>query len=198
VVLARATRVTRRVASHHGGRRRLALADKLAGLEQQYSRISSLFGVPDGAMASDLWLPPSARRVRVDPPLPAPPRTESPQVASPSAFRDADRDGGDIGEHSGSISRSRPTPTSGLGPGTVVDVGEDRVYGHSYSSITERATSRCTRARQRDTNRATASGCVATGGRADRFDRTLVRLTSPLRDLMNGEPVDPLTLVQQP
>src|SRR5688572_3248602 len=132
---ARSTRVNQletRLASMQGDETRLkSLADELAGLEQQYARISELFDT-DSAVASDLWLPPSA--------LARSGRTPQPGAAEdgrPTSWPLTERGfvtqtvmEGDIGEHSG-VDIAVPTDAyiRAAGPGTVVDVGEDRVYG---------------------------------------------------------------------
>jgi murein DD-endopeptidase MepM/ murein hydrolase activator NlpD len=201
---ARSTRVNSlesRLASMQGDEVRLkALADELAGLEQQYGRIRSLFGT-DTAVASDLWLPPSA--------LARSGRTPTPGAAEdgrPTSWPLTERGfvtqtvmEGDIGEHSG-VDIAVPTDAyiRAAGPGTVVDVGEDRVYGRfilldhgeGYRSLYAHASTTFVDRGQRVRRNEVIALTGSTG-----------RSTAPhlhFEILMNGEPVDPLTLVQQP
>ena len=202
---ARATRVTQletRLASMEGDEVRLkALADELSGLEQQYGRISSLFGVPDSAMASDLWLPPSAlaRAGRSTPPGAAEDGKPTSWPLTERGFVTQTVMEGDIGEHSG-IDIAVPTDAyiRAAGPGTVVDVGEDRVYGRfilldhgeGYRSLYAHASTTFVERGQR-VRRNEVMALTGSSGRS----------TAPhlhFEILMNGEPVDPLTLVQQP
>ena len=202
---ARATRVTQleaRLASMEGDEVRLqALADELAGIEQQYGRISSLFGVPDSTMTSDLWLPPSAmtRSGRSAPPGAAEDGKPTSWPLTERGFVTQTVMEGDIGEHSG-IDIAVPTDAyiRAAGPGTVVDVGEDRVYGRfilldhgeGYRSLYAHASTTFVERGQRVRRNEVVALTGSTG-----------RSTAPhlhFEILMNGAPVDPLTLVRQP
>jgi murein DD-endopeptidase MepM/ murein hydrolase activator NlpD len=201
---ARSTRVNQletRLASMQGDEARLkSLADELAGLEQQYARISELFDT-DSAVASDLWLPPSA--------LARSGRTPQPGAAEdgrPTSWPLTERGfvtqtvmEGDVGEHSG-IDIAVPTDAyiRAAGPGTVVDVGEDRVFGRfilldhgeGYRSLYAHASITFVERNQRVRRNEVIALTGSTG-----------RSTAPhlhFEILTNGEPVDPLTLVQQP
>jgi murein DD-endopeptidase MepM/ murein hydrolase activator NlpD len=201
---ARSTRVNQleaRLTSMQGDEERLkALAEELTGLEQQYSRISGLFR-DSASTASDLWLPPSAL-------------ARSGRSLQPGAVEDGRPTSwpltergfvtqtvmeGDVGEHSG-IDIAVPTDAyvRAAGPGTVVDVGEDRVYGRfilldhgeGYRSLYAHASITFVERNQRVRRNEVIALTGSTG-----------RSTAPhlhFEILTNGEPVDPLTLVQQP
>lgn len=201
---ARAARVSRlelQIASMQGDQERLkTLADELAGLEQQYGRIRSLFGT-DTAIASDLWLPPSAlaRGGRSA----APGGTED---GRPTSWPLTERGfvtqtvmEGDVGEHAG-VDIAVPTDAyiRAAGPGTVVDVGEDRVYGRfvlldhggGYRSLYAHASTTFVE-RGRRVRRGEVIALTGSTGRS----------TAPhlhFEILLNGDAVDPLTLVRQP
>jgi murein DD-endopeptidase MepM/ murein hydrolase activator NlpD len=201
---ARSTRVNlleSRLASMQDEEARLqTLAQELEGLEAQYQRIRALFGT-DTADASELWLPPSA--------LARPGRTIPPGAVEdgrPTSWPLTERGfvtqtvmEGDIGEHSG-IDIAVPTDAyiRAAGPGTVVDVGDDRVYGRfilldhgeGYRSLYAHASTTFVERGQRVRRNEVVALTGSTG-----------RSTAPhlhFEILMNGEPVDPLTLVQQP
>jgi murein DD-endopeptidase MepM/ murein hydrolase activator NlpD len=201
---ARATRVDQlesRLSTMEGDQIRLqALADELSGLEQQYQRIRELFGT-DTAVASELWLPPSA--------LARSGRSTAPgsvEDGRPTSWPLTERGfvtqtvmEGDIGEHSG-IDIAIPTDAyiRAAGPGTVVDVGEDRVYGRfilldhgeGFRSLYAHASTTFVDRGQRVRRNEVIALTGSTG-----------RSTAPhlhFEILVNGEPVDPLTLVQQP
>ncbi len=201
---ARSTRVGRlelQIASMQGDQERLkTLADELAGLEQQYGRIRSLFGT-DTAVASDLWLPPSAlaRGARAAAPGTSEDGRPTSWPLTERGFLTQTVMEGDIGEHSG-IDIAVPTDAyiRAAGPGTVVDVGEDRVYGRfvlldhgeGYRSLYAHASTTFVERGQRVRRNEVIALTGSTG-----------RSTAPhlhFEVLMNGEPVDPLTLVQQP
>jgi murein DD-endopeptidase MepM/ murein hydrolase activator NlpD len=198
---ARVGQLETRLASMQGDEVRLkTLADELASLEQQYGRIRSLFG-SDTAVASDLWLPPSAasRTGRTTP-------AGASEDGRPTSWPLTERGfvtqtvmEGDVGEHSG-VDIAVPTDAyiRAAGPGTVVDVGEDRVYGRfilldhgqGYRSLYAHASTTFVERGQRVRRNEVIALTGSTG-----------RSTAPhlhFEILMNGEPVDPLTLVQQP
>ncbi len=177
------------------------LAEELAGIEQQYGRIRSLFGADTGSVASDLWLPPSA--------LARGGRSAQPGAAEdgrPTSWPLTERGfvtrtvmEDDVGEHAG-IDIAVPTDAyvRAAGPGTVVDAGEDRVYGRfilldhgeGYRSLYAHASTTFVERGQR-VRRAEVIALTGSTGRS----------TGPhlhFEILMDGEPVDPLTLVHQP
>ena len=177
------------------------LAEELAGLERQYARIRSLFDPVLDPAASDLWLPPSAPARSG--------RSTSPGVADDSrptswpltergfVTQTAMEAGG--GQHSG-VDIAVPTDAyvRAAGPGTVVDVGEDRVYGRfiildhgaGYRSLYAHASMTFVERGQRVRRDEIIALTGSTG-----------RSTAPhlhFEILLNGAPVDPLTLVDQP
>jgi murein DD-endopeptidase MepM/ murein hydrolase activator NlpD len=178
-----------------------ALATELEGLEQQYGRIRDLFRPTDSLAASDLWLPPSAlaRSGRSTPPGAVEDGRPTSWPLTERGFVTQTVMEGDIGEHSG-IDIAVPTDAyiRAAGPGTVVDVGEDRVYGRfilldhgdGYRSLYAHASMTFVERGQRVRRNEVVALTGSTG-----------RSTAPhlhFEILMNGEPVDPLTLVQQP
>jgi murein DD-endopeptidase MepM/ murein hydrolase activator NlpD len=201
---ARSTRVNQletRLASMQGDEVRLkTLADELAGLEQQYARISELFDT-DSADASDLWLPPSAlaRAGRASQPGAVEDGRPTSWPLTERGFVTQTVMEGDVGEHSG-IDIAVPTDAyiRAAGPGTVWDVGDDRVYGRfivldhgeGYRSLYAHASITFVERGQRVRRNEVIALTGSTG-----------RSTAPhlhFEILTNGEPVDPLTLVQQP
>ena len=178
-----------------------SLAEEVAGLEQQYARIRSLFGSAADPAASDLWLPPSAptRSGRstssgsADEWLP----TSWPLTERGFVTQTAMEAGG--GQHVG-VDIAVPTDAyvRAAGPGTVVDVGEDRVYGRfilldhgsGYRSLYAHASTTFVERGQRVRRDEIIALTGSTG-----------RSTAPhlhFEILVNGDPVDPLTLVHQP
>lgn len=201
---ARAVRVSRlelQIASMQGDQERLqTLADELAGLEQQYGRIRSLFGT-DTAVASDLWLPPSAlaRGGRGATLGEAEDGRPTSWPLTERGFVTQTVMEGDVGEHAG-VDIAVPTDAyiRAAGPGTVVDVGEDRVYGRfvlldhggGYRSLYAHASTTFVERGQR-VRRSEVIALTGSTGRS----------TAPhlhFEILMNGDAVDPLTLVRQP
>ena len=202
---ARAVRVSEleiRLASLEADRVRLGnLAEELAGLERQYSRIRSLFGSDADPAASDLWLPPSAparsgRSTSLGTADDGRP-TSWPLTERGFVTQTAMEAGG--GQHSG-VDIAVPTDAyvRAAGPGTVVDVGEDRVYGRfilldhgaGYRSLYAHASTTFVERGQRVRRDEIIALTGSTG-----------RSTAPhlhFEILMNGDPVDPLTLVDQP
>ena len=202
---ARAVRVGQletRLASLDADQRRLeVLATELAGIEQQYGRIRSLFGSETGAAISDLWLPPSAL-TRAGRSIPAGSVDDGRPTSWPRTERGfvtqtAMEAGG--GQHSG-VDIAVPTEAyiRAAGPGTVVEAGEDRVYGRfilldhgaGYRSLYAHASTTFAERGQRVLRDEIIALTGSTG-----------RSTAPhlhFEILLNGDPVDPLTLVQQP
>lgn len=177
-----------------------ALASRLQDLEERYARIRGLFGVDTAGVASDLWLPPPAaggRRGRTDGDLESGtpsswPLTERGYVTQPLLERaGGDHPGLDIAVPTGSYIRA-------AGAGTVVDVGEEDVYGR-YVVIDHGNGYRTRYAHASET-------LVAQGQRVRRNEVIALsgstgRSTAPhlhFEILLNGEPVDPLTMVNRP
>jgi len=203
---ARASRVAEleiQVRSLEADRARVqALASELQGIERQYARIRDLFGAHTAATPSDAWLPPAGAGRRS-----AAPRTTV-ATSAPSSWPLTERGfvtqglldaAGGQGEHPG-LDIAVPTDSyvRAAGAGTVVDVGEDPIYGRfvvidhgeGYTTLYGHASlNLVTRGEQVRQNEVIAlSG--STG-----------RSTAPhlhFEVLLNGEAVDPLTLIQQP
>ena len=176
------------------------LAEELEALEEQYSRIRALFGAENNPVASDLWLPPSAlaRSGRAGP-VPAPgdnrptswPLTERGFVTQTLMEGDGEHAGVDIAVPSDAYVRA-------AGPGTVVDVGEDRVYGRFvlldhgdgfrslYAHASTTFVERDQIVRRNEVIALTGSTGMST---APHLHFEILR---------NGEPMDPLTIVHQP
>ena len=176
------------------------LAEELEALEEQYSRIRALFGADNDPVASDLWLPPSAltRSGRAGP-APAPgdnrpaswPLTERGFVTQTTMEGEGEHAGVDIAVPSDAYVRA-------AGPGTVVDVGEDRVYGRfalldhgdGFRSLYAHASATFVE-RDQVVRRNEVIALTGSTGRS----------TAPhlhFEILRNGEPMDPLTFVHQP
>ena len=177
------------------------LAEEVAGLEQQYDRIRSLFGSASDPAASDLWLPPSAP-ARSGRSASSGSRDDGRPTSWPLTERGfvtqtAMEAGG--AQHFG-VDIAVPTDAyvRAAGPGTVVDVGEDRVYGRfilldhgaGYRSLYAHASTTFVERGQRVRRDEIIALTGSTG-----------RSTAPhlhFEILMNGDPVDPLTMVAQP
>jgi len=176
------------------------LAIEMEALEQQYGRIRSLFGSDIDVGPSDLWLPPStlARGGRSS-------ARSSPDDMRPTSWPLTERGfvtqtlmEGD-GEHAGiDIAVPSDAYVRAAGPGTVVDVGEDRVYGRfvlldhgdGFRSLYAHASTTFVESGQTVRRNEVIALTGSTG-----------RSTAPhlhFEILMNGEPVDPLTLAAQP
>ena len=170
-------------------------------IEGQYERIRRLFGPESPMGPSELWLPPSApRRSR------GTGRRADEGRSPPDSWPLTERgfvtqlllDEGQ-GEHPG-VDIAVPTDSyiRAAGAGTVVDVGEDPVYGRyvvidhgeGYESLYAHASTSLVRWGQR-VRRNEVIGLTGSTGRS----------TAPhlhFEIMLNGEPIDPLTLVSQP
>jgi len=182
--------------------RLVALAQRIDNVERQYKQIRDLFGTSTPGTPSDVWLPPpvSGRR-------PSVPRTTA-SAGLPASWPLTERgfvtqgllDGeGRSGDHPGlDIAVSSDSYVRASGAGTVVDVGDDQVYGRfvvldhgdGYTTLYGHASltlvTRGQRVRQNEV--------IALSGSTGRS-------TAPhlhFEVLLNGEAVDPLTLVHQP
>jgi murein DD-endopeptidase MepM/ murein hydrolase activator NlpD len=179
-----------------------SLAQQLEAIERQYGRIRDLFGPSSPDAPSDVWLPPPAsgrgpttQRTTASAGLPSSwPLTERGFVTQ--GLLDG---GGGAGDHPG-LDIAVPTDSyiRASGAGTVVDLGEDPIYGRfvvldhgdGYTTLYGHASlglvSRGQRVRQNE--------IIALSGSTGRS-------TAPhlhFEVLLNGEAVDPLTLVHQP
>jgi murein DD-endopeptidase MepM/ murein hydrolase activator NlpD len=180
-----------------------ALAAELQGIERQYARLRDLFGASTVPSPSDAWLPPagSGRRSGT-------PRTTV-TASVPLSWPLTDRGGfvtqglldGEAGgsEHPG-LDIAVPTDSyvRAAGAGTVVDVGQDPVYGRfvvidhgeGYTTLYGHASLNLV-------NR----GAQVRRNEVIALSGSTGRSTAPhlhFEVLLNGEAVDPLTLVHQP
>jgi murein DD-endopeptidase MepM/ murein hydrolase activator NlpD len=175
------------------------LGAELEMIERQYGKIRDLFGPATPTTPSDVWLPPSdggSRRA------PTPRNTASASIPTgwPLTERGFVTQGLlDTGDHPG-VDIAVPTDSyvRASGAGTVVDVGEDPVYGYfvvldhgeGYTSIYGHASLTLVTRGQRVRRNEVIALSGSTG-----------RSTAPhlhFEILLNGEAVDPLTLVHQP
>jgi len=173
------------------------LGNQLETIERQYGQIRGLFGTaPD--VPSDVWLPPSdgARRA----PTPRNPSSASIPTGWPLTERGFVTQGLlDAGDHPG-VDIAVPTDSyvRASGAGTVVDVGDDPIYGYfvvldhgdGYTSIYGHASLTLVTRGQRVRRNEVVALSGSTG-----------RSTAPhlhFEILLNGEAMDPLTLVHQP
>ena len=186
------------------GTRVRALARQLESIEAQYGNIRDLFGSSGSGGASDVWLPPASglRRGRGAETLPAV------GASQPSVWPLSERGfvtqaliegaaGND--EHPGlDIAVATDSYIRAAGGGTVVDVGEDRVYGRfvvldhggGYSTVYAHASLNLVERGQRVREREVIALSGSTG-----------QSTAPhlhFEILLDGEAVDPLTMVKQP
>jgi len=178
------------------------LARQLEVIEQQYGNIRDLFGRVQTDTPTGVWLPPAsgsrrsgtrARRPDAGPSLPTVwPLTEKGLVTQEHLE-------GSEGDHPG-VDIAVPTDSyiRAAGGGTVIDVGEDPVYGwfvvidhgDGYTTLYGHASlnlvTRGQRVREREV--------IALSGSTGRSTAPHLHFTVYL----NGEAVDPFTLVTQP
>lgn len=177
------------------------LAGELHRLETQYDRVRDMFGVRQPTGTPDLWLPPPAprrsrgasRRLEEGPSLPTSwPLTERGFVTQKLLDGDGE-------EHPG-VDIAVPTDSyiRAAGGGTVVDVGEDPVYGRfvvidhgdGYQTLYAHASENLVRRGQQVWRNEVIALSGSTG-----------RSTAPhlhFEITLNGQPVDPQTMVHQP
>jgi murein DD-endopeptidase MepM/ murein hydrolase activator NlpD len=197
---ARVTELQREVEVMTRDRARVAaLVQRLETIEGQYVRIRDLFGRAQNDALSDVWLPPTptsrrnAGQLRVGPSIPSIwPLTER-------GFVTRGIHEGLAGEHPGlDIAVATDSYIRASGGGTVVDVGEDAVYGRfvviehgtGYSTLYGHASMTLVTPGQEVRERQVIALSGSTG-----------RSTGPhlhFEVLIDGEPVDPLTVVEQP
>ncbi len=168
-------------------------------LEKRYEGLRSLFGYKGGPPASELWLPPPGGRRSGSP-------ASDEEGGRPTVWPLTDRGfvtqrllAGDAGEHPG-LDIAVPTDSyiRAAGSGLVVEVGEDPTYGrfiridhqNGYETLYAHASATLVElgARVRRSEVIALSG--STG-----------RSTAPhlhFEMLLDGEAVDPLTMVRQP
>ncbi len=199
---ARASELEQEVAVMTRDRARVeALVNRLETIEEQYGAIRSLFGHAALDEPSGVWLPPvaSARGGDVaDRPL----LGESPPASWPLSERGFVTQGvhaGTSGDHPGlDIAVASDSYIRAAGSGTVSDVGEDAVYGRfvviehgdGYSTLYGHASTTFVTLGQVVRERQVIALSGSTG-----------RSTGPhlhFEVLVDGQPVDPLTLIEQP
>ncbi len=200
---ARARVLEQRVAELERSQERMQdFATQLQDLEQEYDRIRGLFGSESTEVTSELWLPPPAsirgkstgsRDADAGDTRPTSwPLTERGFVTQPLLE-------GAQGDHPG-LDIAVPTDSyiRAAGPGTVVDVGDDPVYGRFV---------RLDHGGGYRTLYGHASTTFVEKGEHVRRDEVIAlsgstgRSTAPhlhFEITLDGEPVDPLTLVHQP
>jgi murein DD-endopeptidase MepM/ murein hydrolase activator NlpD len=199
---ARASDLQRQVDEMSVDRQRIgALVQRLQTIETQYGKLRDLFGRAQNDVPSDVWLPPPtgprrgtvATRPEDGPSLPSVwPLTER-------GFVTRGLHEGLEGEHPGlDIAVATDSYIRASGGGTVVDVGEDVVYGRfvvidhgqGYTTLYGHASMTLVTLGEHVRERQVIALSGSTG-----------RSTGPhlhFEVLVNGEPVDPLTVVEQP
>ena len=178
------------------------LARDLEAIEAQYGNIRDLFGTGSPGSAGDVWLPPAsgARRGTGTETLPAAGATlPSVWPLTQKGFITQALLEGAEGDHPG-LDIAVPTDSyiRAAGGGTVVDVGEDGVYGRfvvidhgsgyttRYAHASLHLVSRGQRVREREV--------IALSGSTGRS-------TAPhlhFEIFLNGDAVDPLSMVREP
>jgi murein DD-endopeptidase MepM/ murein hydrolase activator NlpD len=199
---ARAAELQREVDVMSADRVRVAaLVQRLETIEEQYLRIRDLFGRAQTDALSAVWLPPASstrRGARPARPQDGPTR---PTVwpLTERGFVTRGLHDGTGGEHPGlDIAVATDSYIRAAGGGTVVDVGEDSVYGRfvviehidGYSTLYGHHSMNLVTLGQQVRERQVIALSGSTG-----------RSTGPhlhFEVLLNGEPVDPLKLVRQP
>lgn len=198
----RASELQREVEVMTADRARVAaLVQRLETVEGQYLRLRDLFGRAQNDALSDVWLPPTSsgrRSGRQARPLDGP----SPPAVWPLTERGFVTRGlheGLAGEHPGlDIAVATDSYIRAAGGGAVVDVGEDPVYGRfvvidhgdGYSTLYGHHSQNLVTLGQQVRERQVIALSGSTG-----------RSTGPhlhFEVLLDGEPVDPLTVVEQP
>lgn len=175
----------------------VALSAQLADLEARYSQIRSLFGVDTARVLPEIWRPPSgAGRASTDDPESSRP---SSWPLTGAGFVTRNLLDGDAGEHPGlDIAVPSQSYVRAAGAGTVRDVEEDAVYGNFvtvdhgegyltlYAHASDILVERGQRVRRNEV--------IALSGNSGRS--TAPHLHFEIR--LDGEAVDPLTMVQPP
>jgi murein DD-endopeptidase MepM/ murein hydrolase activator NlpD len=178
-----------------------ALVQRLETVEGQYVRMRDLFGRAPTDPLSDVWLPPTGIRRAAGgagrPQLGPTPPTVWPLTERGFVTRGLHE--GMEGEHPGlDVAVASDSYIRAAGGGTVIDVGEDAVYGRfvvidhggGYATLYGHASTTLVQLGQSVRARQVIALSGSTG-----------RSTGPhlhFEVLVEGEPVDPLTVVQQP
>jgi len=178
-----------------------ALVQRLEAVEGQYVRMRDLFGRAPTDPLSDVWLPPTGTR-RAPGGAGRPQIGPTPPTVWPLTERGFVTRGlheGIEGEHPGlDVAVASDSYIRAAGGGTVIDVGEDAVYGRfvvidhggGYATLYGHASTTLVQLGQSVRARQVIALSGSTG-----------RSTGPhlhFEVLVEGEPVDPLTVVQQP
>jgi len=178
-----------------------ALVSRLETIEEQYGAIRSLFGQAETTEPTGVWLPPVAT-MRGGDDRDRPLLGQSEPTSWPLAERGFVTQGvhaGTAGDHPGlDIAVASDSYIRASGAGTVTDVGEDAVYGRfvviehgdGYSTLYGHASMTFVSLGQAVRERQVIALSGSTG-----------RSTGPhlhFEVLVDGEPVDPLTMVDQP
>ena len=181
------------------------LGRQMEGIERQYAHIRSLFGSGAPPAPSDVWLPPGTGAGSGSAGRPAGAQ-ELATASVPNSWPLTERGfvtqgllDGDEGEHTG-VDIAIPTDSyiRAAGAGTVVDVGEDPLYGRfviidhgdGYTTLYGHASLNLVGRGQQVRQDEVIALSGSTG-----------RSTAPhlhFEILKDGEAVDPLTLVHQP
>lgn len=202
---ARASRVTeleREVEDMASDRARVqALVQRLETIEDQYLTIRNMFGSAQMEELSGVWLPPASAARRGD-------RNERPTTGAsrPSSWPLSQRGfvtqelyDGNAGDHPGlDIAVPSDSYIRAAGGGTIVDVGEDAVYGRyvvidhgeGMTTLYGHASDTFVRLGQHVRERQVIALSGSTG-----------RSTAPhlhFELLLDGDPADPLTFIEQP
>jgi murein DD-endopeptidase MepM/ murein hydrolase activator NlpD len=179
-----------------------ALVDRLETIETQYENIRRMFGVQAIDEPSDMWLPPVTLARRTSAGVEARRAGPSPPTLWPLTERGFVTQGlheGFEGRHPGlDIAVPSDSYIRASGGGVVADVGEDAVYGRyvvidhgdGYTTLYGHASLTLVTLGQQVRERQVIALSGSTG-----------RSTGPhlhFEVLTDGEPVDPLSMVQQP
>ncbi|MGD2045394.1 MAG: M23 family metallopeptidase [Gemmatimonadota bacterium] len=178
-----------------------ALVQRLEAIEGQYTQIRDLFGHAPADPLSDVWIPRAgSRRGAADEGRPAKgPTLPSAWPLTERGFVTQGLHEGIEGDHPGlDIAVASDSYIRASGGGTVVDVGDDAVYGRfvvidhgqGYSTLYGHASTTLVSLGQSVRERQVIALSGSTG-----------RSTGPhlhFEVLVDGEPVDPLTVIEQP
>jgi murein DD-endopeptidase MepM/ murein hydrolase activator NlpD len=178
-----------------------ALVQRLEAIEGQYVRIRNLFGRTPTDPLSEVWLPPTGARRGAgneSRPVEGPTRPAVWPLTERGFVTQGLHDGLE-GEHPGlDVAVATDSYIRASGGGTIVDVGEDAVYGRfvvidhgdGYSTLYGHASLTLVSLGQRVRERQVIALSGSTG-----------RSTGPhlhFEVLVDGEPVDPLGVIEQP
>ncbi len=179
-----------------------ALVHRLETIEEQYGNIRNLFGSAETDAPSGVWLPPvtTTRRSNASEARPlAGPTLPTVWPLTERGFVTQQIHDGMQGDHPGmDIAVGTDSYIRAAGGGTVIDVGEDAVYGRfvvidhggGYATLYGHASMNLVALGQRVRERQVIALSGSTG-----------RSTGPhlhFEVLVDGKPVDPLTMVRRP